>query len=695
MFYYLYIICERGSLYGKYGICKESNPSRIFSGQTYFKNEIEIKNLYKIEEKENYKWHKPYDNIISSIGKKTEKIKKVEEELNKKLPKLNELNKYLINEGGGTELFNIKGLKQLNDFIRSELELFDLSVTELSKEEIDIIIEEFKRKKKENENNENEFLKRLFSNKKIKIQKFELRDYQKIITDYILEYFKNKNNLYLNLATGAGKSYITFYILSKLLPSIIIIFSPRKKINEQNVSQKYVNMLSDNYNICNFSKDKNLDNFLKSKNKKIIVCCTQSANNLLEKMKKYSLKNIFIWFDEAHWSVENWISKDDKKYWLESEDIEYRLFTSASPDDNIIKSNLKYFGEYYKPYTVRNLIDDNFLCRIETYMYETNENNTNISEYILKHFKENKRKYGFSFHNRDRNAFNLFKSHYEEYVRGKIDIKPFLLIDYSNLKSELNTIDLEYNFTDINCFEENINSLGYVVKKYDMGYDFKELDFITFSDPKLSYKDIIQCIGRGTRIYNDKVCNILLPIFISENEDENEYDKIVNVLQYLINDVGIDFETIFTNPINPGDKELSGKNYDGTEKIKSIIIEKLNMMIKTTKQLNRICIKFNIYNENDYNIFKLNNEFYKLKKNIYDYKGFKWKPIVDPNSIKYYKTYQECSEAIYKIISDIYENNSDSDSEELMEELEDEGIPKYHEYDNKIPPFNKLKECYY
>ena len=161
MFYYLYIIQETNSLYGKYGICKESNPSRIFSGQTYFKNEIEIKNLYKIEEKENYKFYKAYDKNISIIGKDQEKIKIVEKELNKKLPKLKELNKYLINECGGTELFYTKGLEQLNDFIRSELELFDLSVTELSEEEIDIIIEEFKREKERSENNDNEFFKKI------------------------------------------------------------------------------------------------------------------------------------------------------------------------------------------------------------------------------------------------------------------------------------------------------------------------------------------------------------------------------------------------------------------------------------------------------------------------------------------------------------------------------------------------------
>ena len=81
---------------------------------------------------------------------------------------------------------------------------------------------------------------------------------------------------------------------------------------------------------------------MKSINNKIIVCCTQSANRLFTELKNYKLKNIFIWFDEAHWCIENWINKKDKKYkkyWLESNNIKYRLFTSASPNETIVKSN--------------------------------------------------------------------------------------------------------------------------------------------------------------------------------------------------------------------------------------------------------------------------------------------------------------------------------------------------------------------
>ena len=51
------------------------------------------------------------------------------------------------------------------------------------------------------------------------------------------------------------------------------------------------------------------------------------------------------------------------------------------------------------------------------------------------------------------------------------------------------------------------NKIADIVAMYSMGYDNKDIDFLIFKDPKLSHKDIIQSIGRGTRpdeLGNDK-----------------------------------------------------------------------------------------------------------------------------------------------------------------------------------------------
>jgi|SaaInlStandDraft_7_1057024.scaffolds.fasta_scaffold00346_15 hypothetical protein len=538
--------------------------------------------------------------------------------------------------------------------------------------------------------------------KKYKVNNFKLRDYQKPITTYIFNYLKKNLNIYLNLATGGGKTFIIFYILQLLSPDIIIIFSPRTKINEQNINNKYIKMLKDKYDIFNVSKDKHFNDFIKKNNKKIITCCIQSANKLYKKIKDYALNNIFIWFDEAHWAIDNWIKENINICWL---DNNYKkIFTSASPDESFVKSNLKYFGKYYKPFTVKYLIKNKWLCKLLPYMYETNIQNINICKYILKHFKKYKKKYGFSFHSSCLNAFNLFYKHYKRYKKNKTLIKPFLLVSENKYIIEnKQKINLNYNFMNINLFELHKNSIAYVVKQYDMGYDFSDLDFITFSDPKMSEKDIIQCIGRGTRpdkLDNgknlEKKCHILLPIFISnENID---YNKIKIVLLYLIKECGIDFDTIIKNYtiLKNDNNENNSNNYNGVNNIRSKLIDEFNKAISTTKRLYKICIKNNIDSEEKYNIFSKNNEYYKMKKTIYDYKDFKWKIIVDPNSEKYYNSVEECNKAMNMIIDNIKQlNTSKNKIQQRIKKLKIKGNILYHEYDNKIPPYNKLKEYYY
>ena len=68
-------------------------------------------------------------------------------------------------------------------------------------------------------------------------------------------------------------------------------------------------------------------------------------------------------------------------------------------------------------------------------------------------------------------------------------IKPFLLVsDTFTIEKEpkLQEVLLEYNYRDIKNYETTIHSIGYVVAKYSMGYDFNKLDFMCLSDPKLS-----------------------------------------------------------------------------------------------------------------------------------------------------------------------------------------------------------------
>ena len=549
------------------------------------------------------------------------------------------------------------------------------------------------------------------------------RNYQKDIILNGCKLLNTYNKFYLELATGGGKSYILYKIIEEKKPDIIIIFSPRKKINKQNTSDKYQNILNNQFLIYDCSTNKSFNTYnrkcIEKKKKRLIVACPQASNKkVFDIINELGIKNIFIWFDEAHHTVENWINKKNDSiinFLLRDTDfIKNRIFSSASPDKNLILENKEIFGNLYTPIKVKELISNKWLCPIECKILENDVNNLDISGWIINNFIDNKKKFGFSFHNRDDNAFTLFYKHYRKFISDNTDIKPYLLIDIRRIDQEkkcnLKHIDLSYDFRNVRDFEKNPNSIAYVVKKYDMGYDFNKLDYIAITDSKTSFKDIIQCIGRGTRPdglgENGKNLNkellLMLPTFIV-NEDKNEYKNIIEVLRYLILDLEINIVDKLINPIDIidnslEDKNKEGKEYDGYEKNSSKLLDLLysNNIINpiNLNTLKIFCHKYNIKTEYDFHLFKKKNQSLNLKSNLYQYPGFYWKDIIDPGSNTYYETKDQCIDAKKKIIKNNKTNLSDKEYENFIEDLKDNSWIELNNYDKKIPPYMDLNKFY-
>ena len=502
----------------------------------------------------------------------------------------NEFRELNIKYNAGTEFYN----KKIITFIEPYLITLGVKYKKLSKQEISDMVRC---------NRVRETIKKINIQSLINILKsirnkqyiWNERDYQTKIINYSKDELLSRNKIYIELPTGGGKSYIVYNLFEYLKSEFIIIVSPRKIVNTQNISQKYVQILKDNYITFNYSTDNNFDEYLRLSNKKIVICCTQSIGKIYDKIILNKISNITIWFDEAHWGIEEWIDNlhDDinSQFWLlNSRHIKYRIFTSASPDKPKILQNENIFGKIYSPVKVKELINLNWLSGIKPYVYSENIKNVDNISYIIGDFDEKKRTFGFSFHNKQKNAFNLFYKHYIQYKSGKTHIKPFLLVsDNFTIEKEpkLQEIKLGYNYRDIKTFETTINSIGYVVAKYSMGYDFNKLDFMCLSDPKLSIQDIKQCIGRGIRpdelgqngSNKEKVLNVSLPVYIDENGD-NKYEKIIEVLKYLLYDIEILFEEIeFKNRYTPNFKEVSHKTneYDGINDVKSTLLDLLEL----------------------------------------------------------------------------------------------------------------------
>ena len=163
----------------------------------------------------------------------------------------------------------------------------------------------------------------------------ELRDYQKEAISYLTNEIKLNNRCYLYLATGAGKSLIAINVISNIQPLIVVIFSPRITIKIQNINKKYLKILK------NYSIGINKNNYM------IYSYCYQSYKNVYNMIKNNDINNILIWFDEAHWALDNWVKDIDneiKQFFINDNIyIKYRLMTTASPDKDFINNNEKKY----------------------------------------------------------------------------------------------------------------------------------------------------------------------------------------------------------------------------------------------------------------------------------------------------------------------------------------------------------------
>lgn len=603
---------------------------------------------------------------------------------------------YNIYYNGGKEFYNRIIITEIEPYLN------ELNIKYISKTE-----DELTRLNRENNediiiNNYSQLIKKLLNLQKEK-DKIILRDYQINAINYIENKLIHNNKIYLCLATGAGKSQIAFNVLFNIKPINILIFSPRIAIRNQN--NKYFKQLDDiDCNIYNY--------------------CYQSYKNIYDLIIKNNIQDIFIWFDEAHFTLDNWImdNKDDIKHFFMNDNkyIKYRLFTTASPNKEFVLSNINIYGELYEPIRFKELKEKGFLAQIEVEIFdkEMNINNIEFNNLIFNTFNKpnQERKQGLSFHNSCISAYQYYLHHLKAFNAGKIDIKPYILINQEFIKNEIinnddeksnpNLIDINkikkelgkdiIYYNDIKHFESEVakkqKSIGYVVAKYSMGYDNKHIDIIYFTDYKYSDKDIIQSIGRGTRICDNKYLRIILPTNLN-NEVEKQYKKIENVLKYLLLDIELEYDKIKCYKFNKTTFTTSTSslfdNYeiieDTNEKsnintMKHDIIVKANQWT-TAKIINQL--KFNnIHNIEDYNIYRDLNKNINLPNitELVEIQNFNFRDTyINEAQCPYYYHKYECIDIIkknedYFVINDIFDDN--------------DKIQYLNSIDKKIPNFN-------
>ena len=578
-----------------------------------------------------------------------------------------ELKEYNIRYDGGTEFYD----KIIIEQIINIFEKYRIEYKQLNDKDISNLMRSMRIRQILNKINIRNLIYVLKTIRRNNIYNWKPREYQQEIINYCTNELLENNKIYIELPTGGGKSFIVYNLLRILQSEFIIIFSPRKIINSQNISFKYLQLLNKTFKVFDYSIDNNIEDFISSYGNKILICCIQSIKKIYNFIK--NILNISIWFDEAHWGVEEWINKlsDNLEFnylLTDTINIKYKIFTSASPYKKIVNENINIFGKLYSPIKVCELIKLNWLTPIKPYIYSENKENINKVNYILFEFIDKNRNFGFSFHNCQSNAFNLFHNHYNEYKNLRTNIKPFLLIgdDFNETKEpRLNYILLDYDYRNVLTFEKNNNSIAYVVAKYSMGYDFNKIDFISLTDPKLSVKDIIQSIGRGIRsdelgidgINLMKELIILLPIYINLNENsKTDYSKIIDVLKYLLYEVEIPLdEFIFikkTLSLSSSDSSGNFKKYDGIEDIKAVILDllELDRIANLRKDMTywrakNILSEKNIISKKEYfELCETDLRFYNNPHEVYSGQFENWAKYL--NIPKIYYDFQTCKNKI-------------------------------------------------
>jgi superfamily II DNA or RNA helicase len=460
-----------------------------------------------------------------------------------------------------------------------------------------------------------------------------LKERIKIQSEYIkdiLNELKQYKKVILNAPTGLGKTIINFKTLNILKPNITIIFTPRIDLNNQCFENKYTNFLDKKYKLKIFNDVYNIEQY------DIIVCCYQSS----KKLYKYLFgKNIIIdllIYDEAHY-INSWTIIDNhKNYFLTSNEIKNRIFTTATPKIEMINNKL-LFGNQVENIKLYECFKLGIACNIKTMTPKINEDKKNIDlcNVIIQNMNSLNRKKCIVYTNTQNDSkilYDIIKKNYNN---------TFIWI--SNIQND-----------DLNIFSNHLEpSIIISCCKIGYGYDNIFIDFICFADVKNSYVDIVQSIGRGIRnnlsIYPNKELYILIPIY--KNELREKFLTFVNVMNYLISEGG--YNIVFQNNkvvlSNDANNQNNNNNFLqlGTENIPVEIYNELsthnyNLFSKFVEFLksNNVYDKITYEKLKETNIWMVDYDNLKIK-----YPKFCFRDL-NKNSLNYYWTKDENEKAI-------------------------------------------------
>jgi predicted helicase len=524
-------------------------------------------------------------------------------------------------------------------------------------------------------------INKLIDGDEIELKKYIPRDYQKEIIKLAKEHYSEETLGHIIMACGTGKTLTSYWIAKNYRK--IVIFVPSLLLLSQFYNDYMKAIIGDDeyeYNILLIGSDCDNDSRMKEKidivnittdkkevlkflrdtkeENKIVFSTYQSSYILDEILNETELCFNFGIYDEVHKTC----MKENRMMskMIECKSINKKLFMTATAkilkdvkndkeDDRVYSMDDEdVYGKKIYEYNITNAIKDKRLCDYKIYNVHTTENEmkklikndklevvlkdirldaemnmkyVTAGMMIIKAFNELRCTHLITYHNTIANAkifMELLCKLFEKYFD-----------DDANISVVDGGISMKKRRKIINDFQESKYGIICSCRSLCEGINIPIVDSLCFVDGRSSTIDLIQCIGRGLRLFDRKKrCKILMPILL---EDFNEYDggkysELIRVLKAL----------------NTCDTDLIGQlnSADGLDSERGRIIKNIFMEdsfeedyeIDVDEFDEKFCMGLNKFWKNSVREKKSWDESYKLYKNFID--NNKKKPTFADNHTK-------------------------------------------------------------
>lgn len=427
------------------------------------------------------------------------------------------------------------------------------------------------------------FFKHIADNKINYQEKYPLDHQIKCKTSAFMHFcMENNNRGYINMACGTGKSLTAYWINEEIASMKTVVFVPSLYllsqfytdwVNQSHAEGKRIKYLlvgSDadvgetdyiNNGLILSTDPEEIKSYLKEP--VIVVICTyQSADKLAEACGKKIKFDLGI-FDEAHKTVGQKGKQFSRMLTNKHMYINKRLFMTATPKDYIGDNNdiigmndESIYGECIYTYntgqaildkrltdyrilsidatksSIKFAINQNKLVKFKDEFDDSEAYYLGTILVLLKKFHDGTINHLITYHNAVSKAKKF--AEFLEKINGLMYTDEILVasIDGSDsMKSRKNTIrEFSQATKAIICSSKVLNE----------GVNIPIIDSVCFVDNRESTNDIIQCIGRGLRLFLGKnLAYVIIPTFIddfeTDNFDKNIFENIIKILKTLKN----------------------------------------------------------------------------------------------------------------------------------------------------------------